>query len=254
MKKVLILSIGIAMMTFSCQQKQQATPSSPGSGQNVKLINDDVCLPGNESNTYDQIGADHNYELYYLESSGYTANNTLADFVNYQKTWRLNNGRPVSEYQSFYLSLQSLINDEPNNHELLNTCGLSEPGKVYINYLKNANNFIGDDFCAVKEKFVIKETAIQNDGLLATAEKTRLLEAYSIARYSSFHHLNPSPINPQPAPEAFYISAWTWGLIFADVKGYIVGSDVDVNTTPEQSHEHGLEMAAQYSWEYAVTH
>lgn len=121
-------------------------------------------------------------------------------------------------------TMQMVDQDQVNNFSnIISQLNLSAYAKTYVSYIINMGNTTPNiSYCQFKSLIVSKEASIQSDPALSNSEKSLLLGAYSIARYSGYY---TSVINPQPQTVGMKVPRWI-RILYYDYIGYLNAYDL----------------------------
>lgn len=251
----MLVFLGGVLMLAACNKPETRKGTDAPAKSNVVAMGTESESPANANNPMDAAGAWHNYELEQLQLLPMDGSETLQEMIDMQRTWRLQHGLPVVDAEELAAKITFIIDDADHGFShIADASHLSDEGKAYVAYLAGVAQTQYDvNFTTFKSMMIAQENAIMNNDQLNDAERDRLLAMYAIARYSYFYHANPNPftdfnpppVTPEPAGMMIFTHATVRAII--DCVGYILGSDVDYNTSPAQAHEHGLAAAAEAS-------
>jgi hypothetical protein len=217
MKNLILLTLGLGVIAiFQNCQKEQYNAAQLMS-QNT-AFNRDECKPEFDENPYDLAGAIHN------EGLNYIAENSNGQGLSVSLVVQLNEDFS----NKMYPDLKANIMTEEEVKMIVSEAFLGNMGNLIQNYetsqvvkdqfsklfnLIESSSSIGT-YCEVKERIVNFEKLILDNKELSETEKSQILAAASIARYSTWYWstVQDQPFNPNGGEQ----KAW-WQIVLADV-------------------------------------
>jgi len=188
----LVAATVASAFTSSCKKDQEISKSGVATVNNSskiamngaaaqELVTDD---PSNPANPYDSAGLFHNNGLIATQSVWSDTTATFDDLYAAVQTYV---GGVLGSESDMQTDLTTIINDLPDNlAQVIPTFPLSAAGESYFSDLVN----VATDFDAVntyadwKAAVIAVETTVSNDKNLSSDDKSAILAAASIVRYS----------------------------------------------------------------------
>ncbi|RQO32633.1 hypothetical protein DBR32_03305 [Taibaiella sp. KBW10] len=249
MKRKLFALVGVlTLITYSigCSKNSHEQPNTKK--VNVQSITSSTsCTPENSLNPYDHIGEKHNLGVYAVVNDQDLDNGSYQTISNSLSQWWTDNDNSVYDEESAMYTMTTVEGDYVNNFSnIIQNSSFSNHAKSYLTYMINIslNPPQGLTYCQLYQMLITAENEIIADQNLNNNERSKLLTAYAIGRYSAY---NPPIVDP-------YVTASIsrgWVTFAYDVMGYIMAyENAEANNNLENRDNLALQgaIAASSCW------
>ncbi len=203
---------------------------------------DTIAVITNSSNYYDYIGGQHNAGLSYVMrklGGGSTDNSAILTQVeNYMDSIGYSTSTVASGYSSEVTAGYMPFTDIPDLDTLgtimYNSSTISSTANSYIQHIFSIFEHYANDsltstiYTSFCDSLITLESSINSNAYLTTAEKTNLLAACAVGRYSGSYwgsRQSSLSINARKVSSGskFLFSWKVWKIIICDVAGAVAG-------------------------------
>ena len=191
----------------------------------------EVAGPENPANAYDSIGYWHNEIVGYVQNcKPFSDTPDVALSTSYVRRYCRETNRVELPVAFFATVGQTVRQSHENIRALISGCTYEEPVKAWLVELVNLVQSLSETdnrYRVIWETLAGFEKRVMQDASITTAGRKTVLQASSVARYSTFYWIN-SPLSPSPGMALRYKNFVRWAAaVTSDVAGAIVSGNAE---------------------------